>query len=364
MYFAPMKWRIWLLPVSLLYGVVIIFRNLLYDFRLLKSQRFIVPVISVGNLTVGGSGKTPVVEYLIKLLSPQYRVATLSRGYGRKTSGYILVSETSNAAMIGDEPMLYHTKYKKVLVATGEKRGEAIEKLLSLQPKPQVILMDDAYQHRSVKPGLNILLIEYETIFKNKFLLPAGNFREPFRAKRRADIIIVTKCPASLDDNKRRKALRKINESYRQQVWFSYMKYDEIKPFTAYQKDDSYKNVPTFTKSTKILLLTGIANPLPLKMYVERTYTLARLLRYADHYDFSETDIKRIRKIFNNIVGEDKIILTTEKDAMRLMKENLIPLLEELPVYVLPIEMQFLHRDLETAANTIQEYVRKNSAHS
>jgi len=364
LYFVPMKnFRFWLLPFSLLYGVAVIFRNILYNLHILKSQRFNSPVISVGNLTAGGSGKTPMVEFLIKLLSPQYHIATLSRGYGRKTTGYILVSETSNAAIIGDEPMLYHTKYKNILVATGEKRGAAIEKLLTLQPKPQVILMDDAYQHRSVKPGLNILLIEYETLFKNKFLLPAGNFREPFRSKKRADIIIITKTPASLDDNNRRKAMRRINESYHQQVWFSYMKYDEVKSFSSYLQKDESKIVPALNKSTKVLLLTGIANPLPLKMHVERTYTLTRLLRYADHYDFSETDIKRIRKIFNNIVGEDKIILTTEKDAMRLMKENLLPLLNELPIYVLPIEIKFLQRDSEIATNTILDYVRKNSEH-
>ena len=355
------NWRIWLFPFSILYGIAVVIRNLLYNVRILKSQRFSVPVISVGNLTVGGSGKTPMIEYIIKLISSEYRTATLSRGYGRKTSGFILVSETSNAAMIGDEPMLYHSKYKNVLVSIGEKRKEAITKLLSLVPKPQVILMDDAYQHRSVKPGLNILLLEFETIFKNKFLLPAGNFRELFLSKSRADVIIVTKCPASLDDNNRRKALRKINSSYRQLVWFSYMKYDEIKSFSLYQHGREEKSAPKFTKETRILLLTGIANPIPLKMYTERAFTLVRLLRYADHYDFSETDVKRVRKIFNNIVGEEKIILTTEKDAMRLMKANLIPLLEELPVYVIPIKVHFLQKDSENAAKTILEYVRKNS---
>ena len=197
-----------------------------------------------------------------------------------------------------------------------------------------------------------------------RFLLPAGNFREPYHSKKRADIIIVTKCPTSLDDNKRWKALREIHKSPHQQVWFSYMKYDDIKPFADYQKADSSNNIPSFSKSAKVLLLTGIANPLPLKMHVERAFTLARLLRYPDHYDFSETDIKRIRKIFNNIVGEDKIILTTEKDAMRLMKENLTPVLAQLPVYVLPMEIKFLQKDLEAAANTIHEYVRKNSANS
>jgi len=356
-----MKWRIWLLPFSLLYGAVIFFRNLLYDLRVLKSQRFDVPVISVGNLSVGGSGKTPVVEYLIKVLAPQYRVATLSRGYGRKTSGFVLVSSTTNASLIGDEPMLYHTKYKNVTVATAESRREGIEKLLSLEPNPQAILLDDAYQHRSVKPGLNILLLEYETIFQNKLLLPAGNFREPLRAKKRADIIIVTKCPASLDDNNRRKAERKINISFRQKVWFSYMTYEPLKPFSIYLDKKSSDDSREFSKGTKVLLLTGIANPLPLKSYVERTYTLARLLRYADHYDFTETDIKRMKKIFSNIVGEEKIILTTEKDAMRLMKESLIPLLIGMPLYVLPVKIRFLQRYTETADNTILEYVRKNS---
>lgn len=359
-----MKWRIWLLPFSLLFGVAIVIRNLLFDLRLFKSKRYRVPVIAVGNLTVGGSGKTPMTEHIIRLLSSQYRVATLSRGYGRKTSGFVLVSSTTNASLIGDEPMLYHIKYKDVTVATAESRKEGIEKLLSLETKPQVILLDDAYQHRSVKPGLNILLIEYDTLFKNKILLPAGNFREPFGAKRRADIIIVTKCPASLDDNKRIKAQRKINISYGQQVLFSYMVYEALKPFTSYLKNDSPASTQIFGKDTRVLLLTGIADPLPLKMHTERTYTLTRLLRYADHYDFTETDIKRMRKIFNNIVGQDKIILTTEKDAMRLMKKELLPLLSELPVYVLPVKVKFLQKYFELADNTILEYVRKNSTNS
>ncbi|HLG36009.1 MAG TPA: tetraacyldisaccharide 4'-kinase [Bacteroidia bacterium] len=359
-----MKWRIWLLPFSLLYGVVIIVRNILYDLRILKSKRFSVPVISIGNLTAGGSGKTPMTEHIIRLLSPQYRVATLSRGYGRKTSGFVLVSATTNASLIGDEPMLYHTKYKEVTVATSESRREGIEKLISLEKKPQVILLDDAYQHRSVKPGLNILLIEYETIFQNKFLLPAGNFREPFGAKSRADVIIVTKCPPSIDDNRRIKAQKKIKPSFHQQVWFSYLVYDELKPFASYWKKEILSAPETFGKNTRVLLLTGIANPLPLKIHVTRSYTLVRLLRYADHYDFTETDIKRMRKIFSNIVGEEKIILTTEKDAMRLMKENLIPLLSELPVYVLPVKVKFLQKYSETSDNTILEYVRKNSANS
>jgi tetraacyldisaccharide 4'-kinase len=364
MYFAPMKWRIWLLPFSVLYWIVIIIRNLLYDFRILKSQRFSVPVISIGNLTVGGSGKTPMTEHIIRLLSPHYRVATLSRGYGRKTSGFVLVSATTNASLIGDEPMLYHTKYKDVTVATCESRREGIEKLLSLEAKPQVILLDDAYQHRSVKPGMNILLMEYDFLFHNKILLPAGNFREPFDAKKRADVIIVTKCPASLDDNKRIKAQKKINPSYEQQVWFSYMVYDELKPFSAYVRGDKEVASAVFGKDTRVLMLTGIADPVPLKSHVTRTYTLARLLHYADHYDFSQTDIKRMRKIFSNIVGEEKIIITTEKDAMRLMKEDLIPLLSELPLYVLPIKVRFLQKYSETSDNVILEYVRKNSANS
>jgi tetraacyldisaccharide 4'-kinase len=172
--------RILLFPFSLLYGLAVILRNLCYDLGLIKVHKFKTPVIAVGNLVAGGSGKTPVIEYLIRLISPHYRVATLSRGYGRKTKGFILVSETANASLIGDEPMLYHTKYRNILVATAESRVEGINKLLELQSKPEIILMDDAFQHRSVKPGLNILLLEFDSLFKMNFLLPAGNFREPF----------------------------------------------------------------------------------------------------------------------------------------------------------------------------------------
>jgi tetraacyldisaccharide 4'-kinase len=341
----------------LLYGIGVIFRNLCYDLRIFKVHKFKTPVISVGNLVAGGSGKTPVIEYLIKLISPHFSVATLSRGYGRKTKGFILVSETANASLIGDEPMLYHTKYKNILVATGENRVEAINKLLDLQPSPEVILMDDAFQHRRVKPGLNILLLEFNSLFKVNFLLPAGNFREPFFYRNRADIFIVTKTPASLDEHKRRKAVRKINPSHQQQVWFSYVQYMEVKP--AHHNAQVNFNID---KKTKVLLLTGIADPLPLKEYVERTYTLSRLLRFADHYDFNETDLKRIRKVFENISGEQKIIITTEKDYMRLMKAGLKPIVETLPLYTLPIEIKFLHSDAEAAASTLLEYARKNTA--
>lgn len=349
--------RILLFPFSILYGIGVIFRNLCYDWQVFRVYKFKVPVISVGNLVAGGSGKTPFIEYLINLISPHSRVATLSRGYGRKTKGFILVSETSNASLIGDEPMLFHTKYKNILVAIGEDRAEAIHKLLGLQPQPGVILMDDAFQHRSVRPGLNILLLEYDSLFRFNFLLPAGNFREPFFFRRRADIFIVTKTPASLDEHKRRKAVRKINPVHEQRVWFSYVQYMDIRPV---------HNDVTLSfqvgKNTRVLLLTGIADPEPLKSYVEKKFTLARLLRFADHYDFSETDLKRVRKVFENINGNEKIIITTEKDYMRLMKENLKPIIETLPVYTLPIAIKFLHNDAEDAANFILEYARKNSA--
>ena len=348
--------KVLLFPFSLLYGIAVILRNLFYDLGVFNVNKFKSPVISVGNLVAGGSGKTPFIEYLIKLLSSHYRLATLSRGYGRKTKGFILVSETANASLIGDEPMLYHTKYKDIMVATGEDRNEAINKLLALQQKPEVILMDDAYQHRSVKPGLNILLLEYDSLFVVNLLLPAGNFREPFFYRQRADIIVVTKTPASLDEHKRRKAVRKINPSHKQRVWFSYVQYLNIKPVN----DIKLNFMPG--KKTKVLLLTGIANPIPLKTYVESTYTLARLLRFADHYDFSETDLKRIRRVFENIGGDEKIIITTEKDYMRLKKENLKSIVDTLPVYTLPISIKFLHGDAEIADNTILEYAGKNTA--
>jgi tetraacyldisaccharide 4'-kinase len=334
----------------------VIFRNLCYNVGIFKVHRFKVPVISVGNLVAGGSGKTPFIEYLIKLLSPHYRLATLSRGYGRKTKGFILVSETANASLIGDEPMLYHTKYKNILVAIGEKRSEAINELLNLQQRPEAILMDDAYQHRSVKPGLNILLLEYDSLFNVKLLLPAGNLREPFFSRHRADIFIVTKTPASIDEHKRKKIIRKINPSPYQFVWFSYVQYMDIRP--ANNVTQNFQ----ISKKTKVLLLTGIADPAPVKSYVEKTFTLSRLLRFADHYDFGEADLKRIRKIFQNISGEEKIIITTEKDYMRLMKESLKPIVETLPLYTLPIEIKFLHKDSEAAAQIILEYARKNTS--
>ena len=217
-----------LIPFSWLYGLIISIRNFCYDKNIFRSTSFPLPVINVGNLTMGGTGKTPHIEYLIRLLKEKYRVATLSRGYGRKTQGYMLVSNPSGTAMVGDEPMQYHTKFPEITVSVGEDRVAAIENLIKLQPKPEVILMDDAYQHRAVKPGLNILLMEHDSLLKRNYLLPSGTLREWKRGMKRADIIIISKCPEILVPIERKRLAEQITLLPNQQLFFSFFKYGDI----------------------------------------------------------------------------------------------------------------------------------------
>jgi tetraacyldisaccharide 4'-kinase len=350
--------RRFLWPFSLIYGFIISIRNFLYDRNLLKSNSFRNPVISVGNLSTGGTGKTPHVEYLIRLLKDSYKVATLSRGFGRKSKGFILVSSPASTAIIGDEPMQYHTKFKNILVSVGENRVEAIHKLLLLPSPPQVILMDDAFQHRKVKPGLSILLIEYENIFKSDFLLPAGNLREWMSGKKRADIIVVSKSPAILVPIEKKRIIEQLQPREYQQVFFSTYQYGDFEKVygdTGMLMGSKYYLEKRFT----ILMVTGIANPSGMMEYLRRHTDKLETLIFPDHHEFSGKDIQRIKERFDNIANPSKIIVTTEKDAMRMRNPEVRPLIEHLPLFYLPIEVQ-IHHDQEKFNQLILDYVRKN----
>lgn len=327
------SFRILLFPFALLYWLGIAIRNWLYDKNISKSSSFALPLICVGNLSVGGTGKSPMVEYLLELLKDRFKVATLSRGYKRKTTGYALANEQSTALEIGDEPMQFHLKFPDVPIAVGEERMVAIPQLLHDRPDTEAIILDDAFQHRAVRAGLNILLTEQGNLFTRDFYLPAGDLRDLKSQYKRADIIIVTKCDPDLSVQEKEDIIKEINPQPGQSVFFTTIRYGRIRHII-------HKMDYTLTDQAEVLLVTGIANPKPLKAWLETNSKSYHLLQYSDHHIFSIDDLKEIRKKFESIEAVNKIILTTEKDAVRLVKFGAG--IEDWLLYVIPVRHDFL----------------------
>lgn len=356
------SWRRLLLPFSILYGVAVRVRNLFFDRGIISSRTIPVSSIGVGNISAGGTGKTPHVEYLIRLLRKDFRVVTLSRGYGRDTSGFILASGTSTASMIGDEPMQYFTKFPDIRVAVGEDRSLAIDELLRIDSSTDVILLDDNFQHRKVKAGLQIVLLNFEDLEKNDLLLPAGNMREPGSSVRRADIIIVSKTPNILVPIERKRILTMIDAGKDQPVFFSFYRYGEFQRLHPRPEGMMMGAGYYLEKRFTILLVTGIANPSGLTEYLRRHTDKLEVISYPDHHQYSVKDIERIKHTFDEIVNPSKIIVTTEKDAMRLRQPDIDGLTRQLPFFYIPIEVAF-HQDKETFDQSILNYVRKSKEH-
>ncbi|MCX6314521.1 MAG: tetraacyldisaccharide 4'-kinase [Sphingobacteriales bacterium] len=330
------SFRYLLLPFSLVYGGVVWLRNLMFDKEILKSSNFNFPLICVGNLAVGGTGKTPMVEYLIRLLSKQYNTATLSRGYKRKTEGFAIANDSTTALEIGDEPMQFHQKFPEITVAVGEERLVAIPQLLHDKPNTQVIILDDAFQHRVVRAGLNILLTEYKNLYTRDLMLPAGDLRDIRLSSKRAQIIIVSKCKPDLSEIERQALIHELHPLPEQYVFFTQISYG--KPYHLFSKLEF-----EIKADTEILLVCGIANPRPLKDYLTARVQTYDMLRYPDHHIFSIDDLDDIRRQFDKMSHAGKIILTTEKDATRLQKFE--SELTHLPIYALPIEHNFLFNE-------------------
>ncbi len=327
------SFRILFLPFAIIYWFIIWLRNFFYDKNILKSSSFGLPVICVGNLSIGGTGKSPMVEFLVSHLKDRFKVATLSRGYKRKTSGYALANENTSALDIGDEPMLFHLKFPDVPVAVGEERLVAIPQLLHDKPETQAIILDDAFQHRAINAGLNILLTDYNNLFTRDFYLPTGDLRDVKSSYKRADIIVVTKCKAELTAEEADNIKKEIRPLPHQQLFFSTIQYGQ--PYHITRLSPFELNL-----KTEVLLVTGIANPQPLKKLLEERSHTYYMISFSDHYIFRIDDLKDIKKRFERIEVANKIILTTEKDAMRLMKFR--SELERLPIYVIPIRHYFL----------------------
>ena len=333
------KARKLLVPVSLLYGGIMQLRNTLYDQGIFKSHGFDLPVICVGNLSLGGTGKSPMIEYLISLLKSEKRVATLSRGYKRTTGGFHLLSGKETAAETGDEPLQFKTKFPEVVVAVDEKRSHGIEQLLQLEPKPEVILLDDALQHRKVSSGLNILLTPYKNLYVDDLVLPAGNLREPTSGAHRAQIIVVTKCPGNLGTEEENRIRKKLKLREGQELFFTTVAYST----NALGADSSEKVKELENKD--FCLVTGIANPAPLVNYLKELGLEFKHLKYPDHHNFSASELKEINK--------HSLILTTEKDFMRLKGE--IP---KEKLFYLPIKTAFLD-NRERFDHLIKDYIIK-----
>ena len=354
-----------LLGLSCLYGLGVGFRNLLFEMGILKSRSFDVPVISVGNITVGGTGKTPHVEYLIRLLKNKVHVAVLSRGYKRKSKGFVLSDKNTPMRMIGDEPYQIKQKFPDITVAVDKKRTRGITKLTEEGDgkKIGVVLLDDAFQHRYVKPGINILLVDYHRLVIYDRLLPAGRLREPVKAKDRADIVIVTKCPKDLKPMEFRVITKAMKLYPYQQLFFSTHDYDAPKAvYPDLAGLDKLSGLDAIS-SKNILLLTGIASPEPLMHDLQELKLQITPMTFGDHHNFKRKDIEAINETFAQM-AEPKMILTTEKDATRLtVAEGLSDEVKK-NLYMLPMRIVIMQDQEEEFNNKILGYVHKNSRNS
>jgi tetraacyldisaccharide 4'-kinase len=347
--------RLLLFPFSLIYGLVVMIRNWCFDAGLFASRQFNIPIISVGNLEVGGAGKSPMTEYLIRLFKTDHKLATLSRGYGRETKGFVLAAPTSTATQIGDEPAQFKHKFPDVTVAVCEKRVDGIEQLIT---NHDIILMDDAYQHRAVKPGLSILLFDYANITKPHLLLPAGNYRETFSGRWRADVIIISKCPELLSAAEQDKIATIIALLPYQQLFFTTISYQHLKMRNGNEAD------VVIDVDTTVFLLTGIANAKPLVNYIKKHTLNVIHHNYPDHHRFSLKNITKLADDFTACPAQKKLIITTEKDAQRLGEHELLPVVMQLPVWVLPIGVNFLNGKQQEFDKLVIQYVREYTKHS
>ena len=347
--------RFLLLPISIFYHIVLTIRHKLYDWHLLKSKQFEHPVICVGNLALGGTGKTPHVEYLINLLSEQYRVCVVSRGYGRKTKGFQLANSSCGPETVGDEPMQYVGKFNDILVAVDENRNEAIELMNTMDRPPELYLLDDAFQHRSTRAGLNILLTSFDKLFTEDYLVPAGTLRDIKSAAKRADIIVVSKSPKYLDELQKAEAIQKLDPLPHQNVYFSSLEYEPLEEVNhqAYQVD--------FETADAVLLFTGVAHPKPLLEEMKRHYRQVELLAFPDHHSYTKNDVDDILRRYHKMMGEKKIIVTTEKDMARFINSPYLCQFDSVPLFVAPIKTQI--DKAEKFNKEILDYVRKNAHH-
>lgn len=340
--------RILLFPFSLVYGLVVWVRNIFFDKGWIGSSSFNLPLIGVGNLSAGGTGKSPMVEFIVSRLKEKHKIAVLSRGYKRKTAGFAVAEPGSTALEIGDEPLLLYQKHPDIIVAVGEERIVAIPQLLQEHPDTETIVLDDAFQHRYVKPGLDILLTDYNNLFTRDWFLPTGDLRDVPSGYKRAHIIVVTKCPPNLLQKDREKIISEIKPLKHQHVFFTSIEYGT--PYHLVSNEQK-----SIDDQTEVLLISGIANPKPLKRYLYNNAAAYYEILYSDHHIFTIDDLNDIKKRFDGLAAKNKIILTTEKDAMRLIKFS-APF-TNYPVYVIPIAINFLFGEESAFTGLIVNFI-------
>lgn len=349
-----MHW--YLFPFALIYGFVINVRNKLFDLDLKKSTSFQMPIISIGNISIGGTGKTPHTEFLIEWLKEQRKVASLSRGYGRKTRGFIEVKTHSKVKEVGDESLQIKQKYPDVTVAVDEKRVRGVEKLLSKDDSADVVILDDAYQHRYIDPGINILLIDYNRPITKDFLLPVGRLREPAQNKKRANIIIVTKCPPILNPIDFRIMLKELNLFPYQNLFFTTFTYNNLNPL--FNNHLGLKHMNDL-KGKTVLCVTGIANPKSLYVELENVGAKIEKMIFSDHHSYTQANINKIFNKFNTITDSQKVILCTEKDAVKFKTEFKESALVKVPFYYVPIKVKFLNDEEKKFKEIISKFVNR-----
>jgi tetraacyldisaccharide 4'-kinase len=349
-----MHW--YLLPFSLLYAMGVNVRNKLFDWGIKTSKSYDIPVISVGNISVGGTGKTPHTEFLINLLKDKYKLTALSRGYKRKSKGFFEVQTSSAAEQVGDEALQIKLKYPKIRVIVDEKRVHAIDKLLHEDSPPEVFILDDAFQHRYVEPGLNILLMDYQRPITKDFLLPVGRLREPAYNSHRANIIILTKCPQHLTPIDFRIMQKELNVYPYQHLFFTTFAYNQVA--SVFNEPSKTKHLIDL-KGMHLLSLTGIANPALFYKKLNECGAQIEKIAYPDHHSFTATDIEKIKHKYKAIATKNKAIICTEKDAVKLRTKAFKKALQGIPVYYLPIKVRFMNNEEDKFNALINKYMNR-----
>lgn len=349
----------WMRPLSWLYGLGVKFRNMLFEIGILKSESFGIPVISVGNITVGGTGKTPHVEFLVRLLQERFKVAVLSRGYKRRSKGFVLGGKDSTVMSLGDEPYQMMTKYPDITVAVDKNRRHGIHLLTddNIVKGIDVILLDDAFQHRYVKPSASVILTEYNRpVFMDK-LLPYGRLREPARALNRADIVVVTKCPPDMKAMDYRIFEENLKLFPYQKLYFSRYNYGHLVPIFPEEAHD----IPALdhqNADTSILVVTGVANPKPFVRFLRRHKAKVKLKRFTDHHNFTSSDMEEIARLYDELQGKNKFIITTEKDAVRILNNPYFPHRLKKSIFYVPIKVEFIDRGEPDFTSGLEKTIR------
>ncbi len=346
-------------PLSVLYGIATSIRNKLYDTNILSSTKFDIPVISIGNITAGGTGKTPHVEYLIRLLKDRFKIAMLSRGYKRKTKDFRLAKSNSDINEIGDEPKQIKQKFAGITVAVDKNRVNGVKKIIEKQKGINAVILDDAFQHRKIQPGLSIVLIDFNNPVFRDYLLPMGNLREKKHELKRAQIVIVTKTPRNLKPIEKRIWVKNLKLFPYQFLYFSTYKYGD--PQSIFNKSKRKLDINELKNNKPdVILITGIANPMPLRKEIEQYTKKIIHLDYPDHYRFTEQTTRHIRNRYNKLESEHKYIFTTEKNAMNICEKTNIHRDIKNAIYYVPIKVEFIFGGKEQFNKYIIKYVREN----